>query len=105
MWCAPSMPQERWAGNRRRATARRTGSPRIRSEAYVAMRINIDNWRWQGVPFYLRVGKQLPKKATEISVHFKRPPHVLFNRGTADDPANVLSSASSRMKASPCACR
>jgi glucose-6-phosphate 1-dehydrogenase len=60
------------------------------TEAYAALRINIDNWRWEGVPFYLRVGKQLPKKATEISVHFKRPPHVLFNRGTADDPANVL---------------
>ena len=36
------------------------------------------------------MGKQLPKKATEISVHFQRPPHVLFNRGTSDDPANVL---------------
>jgi glucose-6-phosphate 1-dehydrogenase len=65
-------------------------APESMTEAYVAMRINIDNWRWEGVPFYLRVGKQLPKKATEISVHFKRPPHVLFNRGTPDDPANVL---------------
>ncbi len=64
--------------------------PDSMTEAYVAMRINIDNWRWEGVPFYLRVGKQLPKKATEISIHFRRPPHVLFNRGTADDPANVL---------------
>ncbi len=65
-------------------------NPQSNTEAYVAMRISIDNWRWEGVPFYLRVGKQLPKKATEISVHFKRPPHVLFNRGTQDDPANVL---------------
>ncbi len=64
--------------------------PDSQTEAYVAMRIHIDNWRWEGVPFYLRVGKQLPKKATEISIHFKRPPHVLFNRGTPDDPANVL---------------
>jgi glucose-6-phosphate 1-dehydrogenase len=54
------------------------------------MKINIDTWRWEGVPFYLRVGKQLPKKTTEISVHFKSPPHVLFNRGTDDDSANVL---------------
>jgi glucose-6-phosphate 1-dehydrogenase len=60
------------------------------TEAYVALRINIENWRWEGVPFYLRMGKQLPRKATEISIHFKRPPHVLFNRGTSDDPANVL---------------
>jgi glucose-6-phosphate 1-dehydrogenase len=65
-------------------------SPESMTEAYVAMKINIDTWRWEGVPFYLRVGKQLPKKTTEISVHFKRPPHVLFNRGTDDDPANVL---------------
>jgi glucose-6-phosphate 1-dehydrogenase len=65
-------------------------APDSTTEAYTALRINIDNWRWEGVPFYLRVGKQLPKKATEISVHFKRPPHVLFNRGTSDDPANVL---------------
>lgn len=65
-------------------------SPTSNTEAYVAMRIHIDNWRWDGVPFYLRVGKQLPRKATEISVHFRRPPHVLFNRGTADEAANVL---------------
>ncbi len=65
-------------------------APDSMTEAYAALRINIDNWRWEGVPFYLRVGKQLPKKATEISIHFKRPPHVLFNRGTSDDPANVL---------------
>jgi glucose-6-phosphate 1-dehydrogenase len=60
------------------------------TEAYVAVRIQIDNWRWQGVPFYLRVGKQLPKKATEISVHFRKPPHVLFNRAAAEESGNVL---------------
>ncbi len=49
-------------------------APDSMTEAYAALRINIENWRWEGVPFYLRVGKQLPKKATEISVHFKRPP-------------------------------
>ena len=65
-------------------------APDSMTEAYAAIRINIDNWRWEGVPFYLRVGKQLPKKATEISIHFRKPPHVLFNRGTGDDSANVL---------------
>ena len=65
-------------------------APESMTEAYVAMRINIDTWRWEGVPFYLRVGKQLPKKTTEISVHFKRPPLVLFNRGVEDECANVL---------------
>ncbi len=64
--------------------------PQSMTEAYVAMRIHIETWRWEGVPFYLRVGKQLPKKTTEISVHFKRPPQVLFNRSTGDDSANVL---------------
>ena len=65
-------------------------APNSMTEAYAAIRILIDNWRWEGVPFYLRVGKQLPKKATEISVHFRKPPHVLFNRGAGDDSANVL---------------
>lgn len=53
-------------------------NPESKTEAYVALRLFVDTWRWQGVPFYIRVGKQLPKKATEISVHFKRPPQVPF---------------------------
>lgn len=53
--------------------------PESMTEAYVALRMHIDTWRWSGVPFYVRVGKRLPKKATEISVHFKSPPNVLFN--------------------------
>jgi glucose-6-phosphate 1-dehydrogenase len=65
-------------------------APDSMTEAYAAIRIRIDNWRWEGVPFYLRVGKQLPKKATEISVHFRRPPQVLFNRAAAEESGNVL---------------
>ena len=42
------------------------------------MRFYIDNWRWQGVPFYIRSGKALAAKATEITIFFKRPPHVMF---------------------------
>ena len=53
-------------------------NPESKTEAYVALRLFIDTWRWQGVPFYIRVGKQLPKKATEISIHFKKPPQVPF---------------------------
>ena len=45
---------------------------------YAAIRLFIDNWRWQGVPFFLRSGKALAEKTTEIIVQFKRPPHVLF---------------------------
>ncbi|MCB1226076.1 MAG: glucose-6-phosphate dehydrogenase [Verrucomicrobiales bacterium] len=53
-------------------------NPESNTECYVALRLYVDTWRWQGVPFYIRVGKQLPKKATEISVHFKKPPQVPF---------------------------
>ena len=53
--------------------------PESNTETYVAVKVLLDTWRWSGVPFYIRVGKQLPKKATEISIHFKNPPSVLFN--------------------------
>jgi len=49
------------------------------TETYVAIKLFIDNWRWAGVPFYLRTGKRLPKRATEIAVQFKPVPEVLFN--------------------------
>ena len=50
-----------------------------RTETFVAMKLYIDNWRWGGVPFYLRTGKRLPTKVTEIVVHFKPSPHTLFS--------------------------
>ncbi|MSR62312.1 MAG: glucose-6-phosphate dehydrogenase [Planctomycetes bacterium] len=56
--------------------------PSSSTETYVAMRLEIDNWRWKDVPFYLRVGKALTRRVTEIVVQFKRPPFALF-RGTA----------------------
>lgn len=52
--------------------------PNSSIETYVAMKLNIENWRWAGVPFYLRTGKRLPKRVTEISIQFKRPPLLLF---------------------------
>jgi len=65
--------------------------PESMTEAYVALRIMVDTWRWSGVPFYVRMGKRLPKKTTEISVHFKTPPGVLFNALPGTDPGgNVL---------------
>jgi glucose-6-phosphate 1-dehydrogenase len=60
------------------------------AETYVALRMRVDNWRWADVPFYIRVGKRLPKSATEISVHFKRAPQVLFNKEDAMLAHNVL---------------
>ncbi len=49
-------------------------------ETFVAMRLFIDNWRWAGVPFFLRTGKRLPKRASEISIHLKSVPPILFNK-------------------------
>jgi glucose-6-phosphate 1-dehydrogenase len=53
-------------------------SPTSRSETYVALKLLIDNWRWAGVPFYLRTGKRLPGRLTEIAVQFKPAPFTLF---------------------------
>lgn len=64
--------------------------PNSNVETYVALRLFIDNWRWAGVPFYLRGGKRLPKRGTEIAVTFKDAPGVLFQQhGKKHDP-NVL---------------
>jgi glucose-6-phosphate 1-dehydrogenase len=65
-------------------------NPQSMTESYVALRLKIDTWRWQGVPFYMRVGKQLPKKATEISLHFKQPPQNLFKTNEVKGSSNAL---------------
>jgi glucose-6-phosphate 1-dehydrogenase len=54
-------------------------TPDSTTESYVALKVFIDNWRWSGVPFYLRTGKRLPKRASEIAVQFKNVPPILFN--------------------------
>jgi glucose-6-phosphate 1-dehydrogenase len=67
--------------------------PRSATETFVALKAHIDSWRWGDVPFYLRTGKRLPKRATEIAVQFKQVPHTLF-RESLDEPKlepNVLS--------------
>src|SRR5881394_3462782 len=63
-------------------------NPDSQTETFVALRLFIDDWRWADVPVYMRVGKRLPKSATEISIHFKKAPAVLFNKGLRD--VNVL---------------
>jgi glucose-6-phosphate 1-dehydrogenase len=64
--------------------------PKSETETYVAMRLHIDDWRWADVPVYLRVGKRLPKSGTEISIHFKKAPPVLFNKESVTLDQNVL---------------
>lgn len=53
-------------------------APRSQTETFAALRLHIDNWRWQDVPFYLRSGKKLGEKCTEIAIQFKRPPIQMF---------------------------
>jgi len=60
--------------------------PDSRTETFVALRLMIDNWRWAGVPFYLRTGKRMAKRHTEVAVQFKRAPLVLFR----DTPVSSL---------------
>jgi glucose-6-phosphate 1-dehydrogenase len=55
-------------------------NPESGTETYAAVRLQIENWRWAGVPFYLRAGKRLRKRATEISIQFKQPPLLIFSR-------------------------
>jgi glucose-6-phosphate 1-dehydrogenase len=62
-----------------------------RTETFVAMRLELDNWRWQGVPFVVSTGKRLPERRTEIEIRFRRPPVALFTAmGAAGCESNVL---------------
>ena len=61
--------------------------PQSRTETFVGMRLQVDNWRWAGVPFYLRTGKKLARRDTHVAVYFKQPPFMLF-RDTLVDRLN-----------------
>ena len=61
-------------------------NPESGTETYAALRMEIENWRWAGVPFFLRAGKRMKKRATEISIQFKQPPLLIFNRMAAAGP-------------------
>jgi glucose-6-phosphate 1-dehydrogenase len=65
--------------------------PHSRTETFVAAMLMVDNWRWAGVPFFLRTGKRLPKRVSEIAIEFRRAPHTLLDRTIAQRPRrNVL---------------
>jgi glucose-6-phosphate 1-dehydrogenase len=67
-------------------------APDSRTPTYAAIRLYLDNWRWQGVPFYLRSGKALKGKTTEITIQFKEPPHNMFAMAAGERiRPNVLS--------------
>ena len=65
-------------------------APDSTTETYVAIKAHVDNWRWAGVPFFIRTGKRLPARASEIAIQFKSVPPVLFNAGEANLKPNVL---------------
>ena len=84
----PGRPaRKRLAGYRQEAGV----AARSKVETFVALRLEIDNWRWQGVPFYLRTGKRLPRRVTQIVIDFRSPPVALFQSIDGCTPhANVL---------------
>lgn len=57
---------------------------------YAALKLNVDNWRWKGVPFYLRTGKRMPKKVSEIAIIFKDVPYLMFQSAARQMNSNVL---------------
>jgi len=66
-------------------------APNSQTETYVALKCFIDNWRWEGTPFYIRTGKRLPKRSTEIAIRFRVAPHRIFTREASEDlDANEL---------------
>jgi glucose-6-phosphate 1-dehydrogenase len=65
-------------------------APDSRTETYVALRLLVDTWRWAGVPFFLRTGKHLPRRSSEIAIEFRRTPHMIFRRDPAGVAPNTL---------------
>ena len=65
-------------------------APTSRTETSVALKLYVDNWRWAGVPFFIRTGKRLPKRASEIVIRFHRTPHMIFRRSPAGVEPNTL---------------
>jgi glucose-6-phosphate 1-dehydrogenase len=66
-------------------------APDSTTPTYAALRLFIDNWRWQGVPFFLRSGKRMPHRATEVAIRFRDPPHLMFPLASGEGIApNVL---------------
>lgn len=65
-------------------------NPNSSTETFVAMKLFVDNWRWADTPFYLRTGKRLPRRVSEIAIQFKRAPHLLFGQAAEGLEPNVL---------------
>jgi glucose-6-phosphate 1-dehydrogenase len=64
--------------------------PQSQTETYAAVTFFVENWRWAGIPFYVRTGKRLPKRVTEIAIQFKQAPLAIFNDAEAENVPNLL---------------
>jgi len=65
-------------------------APNSRTETFVALKVFIDNWRWNDIPFYIRTGKQLPERVTEVVIHLKPAPHQLFKQRCVAQSTNMI---------------
>ncbi|MFZ4724545.1 MAG: glucose-6-phosphate dehydrogenase [Paludibacter sp.] len=65
-------------------------APNSKTETFVAMKVFVDNWRWGDVPFYIRTGKQLPERVTEVIIHLKPAPHQLFKQRCVAQSTNMI---------------
>jgi glucose-6-phosphate 1-dehydrogenase len=74
--------------------------PNSQTETFAAMKLEIENWRWAGVPIYLRAGKRLAKRATEVTIQFKQPPMLLF-RGSSSGPCEEIQPNLIKMRIQP----
>ncbi|HUR16095.1 MAG TPA: glucose-6-phosphate dehydrogenase, partial [Candidatus Limnocylindrales bacterium] len=81
-----------WVGDKHVAGYREEEEVDAKSkvESFVALKLEIQNWRWADVPFYLRTGKRMPRRATEIAIQFKLPPLMLFGDASTPPEANLL---------------
>jgi len=66
------------------------GAKPSNTETFVALKVEIENWRWSGVPFYLRTGKRMPSKVSEIVIQFRQVPHSIFPKGAGEITPNLL---------------
>jgi glucose-6-phosphate 1-dehydrogenase len=80
-------------------------SPESTTPTYAALKLYVDNWRWKGVPFYLRTGKRMPKKVSEIAIQFKDVPHLMFQSASQQANPNVLAMRIQPMRGFLCGLR
>src|SRR4029078_4890012 len=81
-----------WVGDKHVAGYREEDevAPDSKVESFVGLKVEVQNWRWADVPFYLRTGKRLPRRATEIAIQFKLPPLMLFGESSTPPEPNLL---------------